>query len=84
MYLEEDAMFTTEEEIQTLTNQVNDLNVKIAVLAAKQEAAAATARKFAENLDRLRSQQHSLTQQLRELELHKSGMYMWENIGDGG
>ncbi len=77
-------MNTTDEEIQTLTDQLKELSVKIAVLAAKQEAAVATARKFTEELDLLRTKQLSTTQQLRELELHKSGMYMWENIGDGG
>jgi hypothetical protein len=77
-------MITTDEQIQTLIDQLNELSVKIAVLSAKQEAAVATARRFTEELDLLRTKQLSTTQQLRELELHKSGMYMWENIGDGG
>lgn len=77
-------MIATDDEIQTLTDQLQDLNVKIAVLSTKHEAAAATAKRFAGELDELLAKQHTLSQQLRELELHKSGMYMWENIGDGG
>lgn len=77
-------MKVTDEEIQTLTNQLKEWGVQIAVLAAKQEAAAATAKKFAQELDELRAKHLAATQHLRELELHESGMYMWENIGDGG
>ncbi len=77
-------MFTTDEEIQTLTSQLKELSVQIAVMTAKHEAAAVTARKFAQELDVLRNKQSFITQQLHELELHQSGLYMWENIGDGG
>jgi uncharacterized coiled-coil DUF342 family protein len=77
-------MKVTDEEIQTLTNRLKEWSIQIAVLAAKQDAAAATAKKFAQELDELRAKHLAATQQLRELELHESGMYMWENIGDGG
>lgn len=77
-------MKVTDEEIQALTNRLKEWSVQIAVLAAKQEAAVATAQKFTQELYELRAQHHAWTQQLRELELHESGMYMWENIGDGG
>jgi peptidoglycan hydrolase CwlO-like protein len=77
-------MKVTDEEIQTLTNQLKEWSVQIAVLAAKQDAAAATAAQFAQELDALRTKHLAATKQLHELELHESGMYMWENIGDGG
>lgn len=77
-------MKSTDEQIQTLTNQLNEWSIQIAVLSAKQEAAAATAQKFAQELYELRVQHQAATQQLRELEMHKTGMSMWENIGDGG
>jgi DNA helicase IV len=77
-------MKTTDEEIQTLTNQLKEWSVQVAVLGAKQDAAAVTAKQFAQELDELRTRHHAATQQLRELELHESGMYMWENIGCGG
>jgi NADH/NAD ratio-sensing transcriptional regulator Rex len=77
-------MKVTDEDIQKLTNQLKEWSVQIAVLATKQEAATATAQKFAQELYELRAKHLAATQQLRELELHKSGMYMWENIGDGG
>jgi ribosomal protein L12E/L44/L45/RPP1/RPP2 len=77
-------MKATDEQIQTLTNQLKEYSIQIAVLNAKQEAAAATAQKFAQELYELRAKHQASTQKLRELELHKSGMYMWENIGDGG
>ena len=77
-------MISADEEILLLSDQVKDWNVQIAVLAAKQEAATATAMQFAQELDILRHKQQRAARQLRELELHKSGMYMWENIGDGG
>jgi hypothetical protein len=77
-------MKATDEEIQTLTNQLKEWSIQIAVLSAKQDAATATAQKFAQELYELRAKHLAATNQLRELELHKSGMYMWENIGDGG
>jgi len=77
-------MKTADEEIQALTKQLNEWNVQIAVLTAKQNAAAATAQKFTQEIYELRAKHSATTQQLRELELHESGMYMWENIGDGG
>jgi hypothetical protein len=77
-------MKATDEEIQTLTNQLKEWSIQIAVLAAKQDAATATAQKFAQELYELRAKHLAASRQLKELELHKSGMYMWENIGDGG
>ena len=77
-------MNVTDQEIQSLTDQLKEWSVQIAVLTAKQEAATATAQKFAQELYELRAKHLASTQQLKELELHKSGMYMWENIGDGG
>lgn len=77
-------MINTDEEIHILTEQLKDLSIKIAVLAAKHQAAVATVNRFGEDLEQLRNQQHKATLQLGELERHKSGMYMWENIGDGG
>lgn len=77
-------MKTTDEDSQTLTNQLKEWSVQIAVLGAKQDAATVTAKRFAQELAELRTKHHTATQQLRELELHESGMYMWENIGCGG
>ncbi|ESS73080.1 hypothetical protein MGMO_37c00410 [Methyloglobulus morosus KoM1] len=77
-------MKTTDEEIQTVTNQLKEWNIQIAVLTAKQQAAVAAAQKFAQEIYELRTKHSAASQQLRELELHESGMYMWENIGDGG
>lgn len=73
-----------DQDIQTLTYQLKEWQIQIAVLAAKHEAAAVTAQKFAQELQDLRAKHNTTSHQLRELELHKSGMYMWENIGDGG
>ena len=77
-------MNTTDEDIQTLTNQLKEWSVQIAVLGAKHDAATVMAKRFAQELDGIRARQHAATQQLRELELHESGMSMWENIGCGG
>jgi hypothetical protein len=77
-------MKTTDQERQALTQQLKEWSVQIAVLAAKKEAAWATAQQFSQELDVLRAIHHDAAQKLRELELHESGMYMWENIGDGG
>jgi C4-dicarboxylate-specific signal transduction histidine kinase len=77
-------MNTVDDDILLLNNQLKDWSIQIAVLAAKQEAAAATARQFAQELTALRAKHLGAARQLKELELHKSGMYMWENIGDGG
>jgi hypothetical protein len=77
-------MKTVDDEILLLNNQLKDWSIQIAVLAAKQDAVAATARQFADELDALRAKHLASTRQLKELELHRNGMYMWENIGDGG
>jgi predicted RNase H-like nuclease (RuvC/YqgF family) len=77
-------MKVIDEDIQTLTNQIEVWSIQISVLAAKKEAATATAKQFAQELDELRTKHLIATQQIREIELHQSGMYMWENIGDGG
>lgn len=78
------AMITTSKEIQSLNNQLKEWNVQIAILTAKQNAAAAAAQKFAQQIYELRAKHLSVAQQLRELEIHDNGLYMWENIGDGG
>jgi len=77
-------MKATEEEIQKLTNQLKFSGIQIAVLAAKFEAATVTAQKFGNELKILQITHDTATRRLKELEQHKSGMYMWENIGDGG
>ena len=77
-------MIATDQEIQALNNQLKVWNIEIAVLAAKYDAAVATAKQFGQELEALRAKHQATTQYLHELELHKSGMYMWENIGDGG
>ena len=56
-------MKVTDEEIQTLTNRLKEWSIQIAVLAAKQDAAAATAKKFAQELDELRAKHLAATQQ---------------------
>lgn len=77
-------MKTKDEEIQTLTSQLKEWNAQIAMLALKQQTATETAKMFTKELDELRLKHMAVAQQLKELELHESGMYMWENIGDGG
>ncbi|NOU43851.1 MAG: hypothetical protein HOO87_09910 [Methyloglobulus sp.] len=77
-------MKTTDEDSQILTKQLKEWSVQIAVLGAKHDAATVMAKRFALELAELRIKHHAATQQLRELELHESGMYMWENIGCGG
>jgi D-arabinose 5-phosphate isomerase GutQ len=77
-------MKVTDEEIQKLVVQLKECSVQIAITTEKREAALATASKFVHELDQLRSKHLATAQKLRELEMHKSGMYMWENIGDGG
>ena len=77
-------MKATDEEIQTLTSQLKEWSIQLAVLTAKQDAAAATAQKFSQDIYELRAKQQDAAQHLRDLELHENGMYMWENIGDGG
>ena len=72
------------DEIQQLKIQIEEWGIQLSVLSAKKEAAAVTAKRFADEFNELRGDQQNAIRQLRELELHQSGMYMWENIGDGG
>ncbi len=77
-------MKTTDKEIGFLDNHLKELAQQIGVLAAKQEIAETTARILGNELHLLREVQRQAMKQLRDIELHQSGLYMWENIGAGG
>ena len=77
-------MKTTDEEIGFLNKHLEEMAFQIGVLATKQEMAATTSKKLANELHLLREVQVQAMKQLREIELHDSGLYMWENIGEGG
>ena len=77
-------MKTTDEEIEALTNQFKEWGVQLATLAAIQEEATISATKLAQQAHELSTKHLAAAKQIRELELHKSGFYMWENIGCGG
>ena len=77
-------MKSTDKEIQRLTCQRAEWEIAITVLAAKHEAAAATAEQCAQELTALRAQYHAATQQLQLLQTQDKHLYRWENIGDGG
>ena len=77
-------MKATNDEIEYITNQLNDWNAQITVLALKQEVTENLATKLAQEICELRAKHLETIKQLGDLELHQSGMYMWENIGCGG
>lgn len=77
-------MNTENEEIGVLTDHLKNLSLQIEVLVAKHHAAATAGAKLYEEVQQLRERQLLAARQLREIELHQSGMYMWENIGCGG
>ena len=77
-------MKTTQEEIGFLNHHFNELNKQIGILAAKQATAETVCRQLANELHLLREVQRCAMQQLHSIELHQSGLYMWENIGEGG
>ncbi|WP_394754097.1 hypothetical protein [Crenothrix sp.] len=78
-------MKPNDEEIQTVTIQLKEWDVKINFLLEKQKAAITTAKSIAQELDDLRVKQRLATQKLRKWDMDKTGYYyMWENIGDGG
>ena len=77
-------MKTSDDEIGFLDSHLKDLAQQIGVLAAKQEIAETVAKKLGNELHLLREVQRQAMKQLRDLELHQSGLYMWENIGAGG
>ena len=77
-------MKATNDEIETITNQLNDWNTQIAVLVLKQELTESLTTKLAQEIRELRAKHLETIKQLGDLELHRAGMYMWENIGCGG
>ena len=77
-------MKTTHEDIGFLNQQFNELNKQIGILAAKQATAETVFKQLANELHLLREVQRCAMQQLHGIELHQSGLYMWENIGEGG
>jgi len=77
-------MNTESTEILNLKNQLKELNVQMDVLTLKHKTATEVAMQFGQELHVIREQQHALVQKIHDLEMHESGAYMWENIGDGG
>lgn len=77
-------MYTTEQEIAALKAQVEEWQVQLSLLAVKHQVAAEAALQFSRELIELRTKHHEATLKLRDLEMHQSAAYMWENIGDGG
>lgn len=77
-------MNTNDEEISFLNKYLNDSAQQIYVLIAKYNSAETTAKKLTEEIHCLRERHVQAANQLRDIELHQSGMYMWENIGEGG
>lgn len=71
-------------EFSLLHQQANDLSSEINQLDQKHQAANKVALQFAQQLEALRSTHHATLLKLRDLEQHRCGSYMWENIGDGG
>ena len=77
-------MIPNDEEMQILVQQLTEWRIELVVLAEKQQSAELEAKKLAQELDELRVRHRVATQQLRKRESHKTDLYMWENIGDGG
>ena len=77
-------MKVTEQDIQRFTQQLNEWNAQISVVALKQEVTETLAATLAQEIHELRTKHLETIKQLKDLELHRSGMYMWENIGCGG
>lgn len=77
-------MKATETDIQTMTHRLNEWNAQISVVALKQEVTETLATKLAQEIRELRTKHDEAIKQLKDLELHRSGMYIWENIGCGG
>ena len=77
-------MKATNDEIEHLTNQLSDWNAQITVLALKQEVTETLTARLAQEIRELKAKHLETIKQLGDLELHRSGLYMWENIGCGG
>jgi hypothetical protein len=77
-------MKTTENEIQTLINQIKDWSLQIAALVAMQEQAVAKAATLAQEAYVLCPNPVVARNQMHAPETPRSPLYMWENIGEGG
>jgi chromosome segregation ATPase len=77
-------MKVTNDEIESLTNRLHEWNAQITVLALKQEVTENLSTKLAQEIRELKAKHLEAIKQLADLELHRSGLYMWENIGCGG
>lgn len=77
-------MKTHDEDIGLLNSHVENVAQKIGALTAKQKIAAAVSEKLASELHSLREVQLQALKQIRDIEAHQSGLYIWENIGEGG
>jgi hypothetical protein len=77
-------METTDEQIMDLKNYLKALGLQTGVVYSKQEIAETTLAILSQEVHRLREQLTQAIQQLRDIESHQSGFYLWENIGEGG
>ncbi|MEQ1528889.1 MAG: hypothetical protein ABL925_06195 [Methylococcales bacterium] len=77
-------MNTANVEMATLAKHLKEWRAQMATLATMQQAAAISTTQLSQELYELSATQLAEAKQKRELELHQSGLYMWENIGCGG
>ncbi|MBM4208912.1 MAG: hypothetical protein FJ190_13355 [Gammaproteobacteria bacterium] len=77
-------MKPAEKEIKLLENHVAILEQEISMLQLKYQAAMQKADKYSCDIKELRDKCRYASQQIHQITIHQNGLFMWENIGDGG
>ncbi len=77
-------MKTQDEEIQSLTHQLNEWSIQIAAMAAIQKEAAASAALCAQQVSELRAKHLHAAKRMHALKSQEPTRDIWENIGCGG
>lgn len=77
-------MKPADKDMKQLENHVAIWEQEIAMLQLKYEDAMQRADKYSSDIKELRDKCRNASQQIHQISIHQSGLFMWENIGDGG
>ncbi len=77
-------MKTADDNIQDLMHRIQECRLQIAALTAIQDQALSSLITLVDRTQSLHAARTNTMRQEQEMELRKSGLHIWENIGEGG
>ena len=77
-------MITNNQQAYFLKNLLDDLENQISHVSSRKEILETITANLSQEIQELRERYSQTKKQLREIEQHQTGFYIWENIGCGG